>query len=75
MAQFKKCKTKRDLMKDPRLCNGIFWDEYDNFWEGWLKPGYQAYGNEQHCIMEPTIEAFCRVMNDVETWDNDPELN
>jgi hypothetical protein len=71
---FKKCKTKTDLMKDSRLINGIEWCVYDNVWEGWLKAGYQAYGNEQHSIMESTIEDFCRVMNAVQTWENDPEL-
>jgi len=70
----KKCKTKADLMKDSRLVNGIEWCPYECVWEGWLKAGYQAYGNEQHSIIEPTIEDFCRVMNGVQLWENDPEL-
>ena len=76
MKQFKKCRTKKDLMSDPRLEGAIEWCHIDEHWEGWLKTGYQAYGNEQHSIFEPTIEDFCRVMNtDVQDWDDDPEFN
>jgi hypothetical protein len=71
---FKKCKTKQDLMRDPRLVDGVQWCPYDNFYEGYLKAGYQAYNNEQHTIIEQTIERFCEVMNDVTEWANDPEL-
>jgi hypothetical protein len=72
--KFKKCRTKKDLMNDPRLHDGISWCPYDNFWEGCLVAGYQAYDNEQHIIFEDTIENFCDVMNNVKLWENDPEL-
>lgn len=72
--KFKKCKTKKDLMNDPRLPGGISYCPFDNFYEGYLAPGFQAYGNEQHTIFEATIREFCDVMNNVTEWPNDPEL-
>jgi hypothetical protein len=76
MKKFKKCFTKKDLMNDPRLTDGVEWCMFDNHWEGFLKTGYQAYGNQQHNIFEPTIKDFCRVMNtDVDTWDDDPDFD
>ncbi len=81
---FKKARTKKDILNHPAMgkVNGRtdFWTEPSDdtrsgysYW-GYVKAGFQVYGNEQHTIHEPTIESFCDVLNQVEEWKDDPEL-
>ena len=77
MAKFKKCRTKKDIENDPRVDE--IWHENEGFerdssWWCYLKPGWQAYGNQQHSIHEETIKDVCSVLEDVTEWANDPDL-
>jgi len=71
-------KTLRDIKNDPRVDS--IHQEDDGCWKTpgywcYLKIGFQAYGNQQHSIHEPTIKDVCGVLNnDVTEWPEDPDL-
>jgi len=78
----KKAKTLSDIKNHPwvdevhREHDGAFGDEDNpngNYWV-YLKPGYQAYHNNQHGIHEPTVKRVCEVLNDATEWPEDPDL-
>lgn len=74
----KKSKSLKDIRNDPRV-DSIHKESFDMFssefsWWCLLKPGFQAYNNQQHIIHEDTIKKICIELEYVEVWMDDPDL-
>ena len=70
----KKLKTLKDIENDPRV-DEIHREEDDGFsWWCYLKPGWQAYHNQQHTIHERTIKGVISELECAEIWEDDPDL-
>lgn len=74
---YKKVYTEAQILADPRVSGLSRENDLGRVsWWCYLKPGFQAYGNEQHTIHEKTLKEICNELNGgVQAWLTDPDLN